>query len=157
MTALMTKIPVIAPPPPYPFPIPEQDGSVPDGLKQTLERLLSAPELQSRERRATPRLPIELCCEEQLEGKPYYRTTYDLSTFGLSTQYGRPHPLGTVLELRLHLPDDLHRPLELRAEVVGLHEDTAGMRLAFRQPSAEAVRRLHRYLFARDAEILAQA
>lgn len=158
----MMKLQVIAPAPRYPFPDPERTDALPDELKASLRALLGTdPQLPvaqpHRERRATPRVPIELCCEERVGERPYYRTTYDLSTFGLSTQYGHGYPLGTLVALRLHLPDDLGRPLELRAEVVGTHEETAGMRLAFRQPSAEAVRRIHRYLFARDAGVVGHA
>lgn len=159
----MTKLPALAPSPRYPFPDPERTESLPDSLKASLRELLGPvaaelnPPLPQRERRATPRIPIELCCEERVGKKPYYRTTYDLSTFGLSTQYGHAYPVGTVLDLKLHLPDDLHRPLELRAEVVGTQEETSGMRLAFRNPSAEVVRRIHRYLFARDAKVIAEA
>lgn len=155
----MTKLPVIAPMPRYPVPDPERTDSLPESLKASLRELLGSqlPPVPMRERRATPRMPIELCCEERVGRKPYYRTTYDLSTFGLSTQYGHAYPLGTVLELKLHLPDDLRRPLELRAEVVGTQEETSGMRLAFRNPSAEVVRRIHRYLFARGGAVVGEA
>ncbi|MDQ3266744.1 MAG: PilZ domain-containing protein [Myxococcota bacterium] len=147
---------IIAPRPRYGVPFTDA-ASLTDSLKfmfsQTQPRARTS---NHRERRATPRIPIELCCEEVGAKRPYYRTTFDLSTFGLSTQSGRPHPVGTLLELRLHLPDDLRLPLELRAEVVGSHRETDGMRLAFRQPSAEAVRRIHRYLF-NDQRPLGQA
>lgn len=156
----MTKLPAPAPSPRYPFPDPERTDSLPPSVKASLRELFGPePELPlpMRERRATPRIPIELCCEERLGNKPYYRTTYDLSTFGLSTQYGHTYPAGTVVELKLHLPDDLRRPVDLRAEVVGIQEETAGMRLAFRNPSSEAVRRIHRYLFARMGAVVGQA
>jgi len=113
--------------------------------------------VRSRDRRATPRMQIELCCEERSGRAPYCRTTWDLSTFGLSTQYGLAHPLGKTIQLRLHLPDDLRRPLDLEAEVVGHHDETGGMRLAFRNPPAESVRRIHRYLFSTSGQTLAEA
>lgn len=159
------KVQVIAPRPRYQGtagnPFGGQEGSLSESLKflfsQTVTRIPAPESTPPRERRATPRIPIELCCEERGGKRPYYRTTYDLSTFGLSTQYGHAYKKGTVLELRLHLPDDLRNPLDLKAEVVGTHAETAGMRLAFRSPSAEAVRRIHKYLFARDGAVIGRA
>lgn len=123
-------------------------------LSQSLRFLLSTTHGRiarfgtERDRRATPRVPVELCCEDRTQRPTYFRTTYDLSTFGLSTQGGDRYRKGTRVSLRLHLPDDLRRPLDLRAEVVGTHAVTGGMRLAFKSPSPQAVRRIHRYLFA---------
>jgi hypothetical protein len=158
MNASTAKLQVIAPRPKRggPFLFGESESSLTESLKVLFSKTakLSSPH---RERRATPRIPIELCCEERTGKRPYYRTTYDLSTFGLSTQYGHTYPLGTLLEIRLHLPDDLRNPLDLRAEVVGTRDDEAGMRLAFRQPSSEAVRRIHRYLFSYSMKTVGQA
>lgn len=103
----------------------------------------------TQERRATPRVQEELICVERMEGTRYLRTTYDLSTFGLSTQYGHLHPVGTELSLQVQLPDDSSRPLDVRAKVVGHNRRMGGMRLAFLDPSRDTVRRLHRYLFAK--------
>lgn len=103
----------------------------------------------ARERRATPRVEVELDCEERHEGTRFFRITKDLSTFGLSTRSGFPHELGTRLDLRLYLPDDPQDPVCVQAEVVGWHNEDGGMRLAFRSPPAETVRRIHRYLKAR--------
>lgn len=104
-----------------------------------------------RERRATPRLEVELDCEERHQGTRFFRITRDLSTFGVSTRSGFPHPMGTRLDLRLYLSDDTQNPICVQAEVVGWHNEDGGMRLAFRNPSAEAVRRIHRYLQSRAA------
>jgi hypothetical protein len=101
-----------------------------------------------RDRRATGRFQAEIVCEERKGPSKHYRLTYDLSTFGLSTQYGPQYRIGTKVRLSLHLPDDITGPVEVDAEVVGLHEQSGGMRLAFRAPPAEGVRRVHRYLFA---------
>jgi hypothetical protein len=102
-----------------------------------------------RERRATPRVPIELEVEERVGPSTYIRITEDVSTFGLSTRQGHSHPLGTRLNLVLHLPDDRTCPLAVEAEVVGHYARHWGMRLAFKNLSAEAGRRLHRYLASR--------
>jgi hypothetical protein len=99
-----------------------------------------------RERRATPRMEVELDCEEHFEGARYFRLTHDLSTFGLSTRHGIPHPPGTRLKVALYLPDEPQRPLVVGCEVVGRNSHSGGLRLAFRRPSREVVRRVHSYL-----------
>lgn len=105
-----------------------------------------------RDRRATPRLAVELEVEEHVGPSKYIRITQDLSTFGLSTRQGHSHPLGTRLKLVLHLPDDRSRPLSVEAQVVGHYARQWGMRLAFKNLSAEAVQRIHRYLRSRAGE-----
>ncbi|MHB8875950.1 MAG: PilZ domain-containing protein [Myxococcaceae bacterium] len=104
---------------------------------------------RERDRRATPRLAVELECEERVGPSTYIRITSDLSTFGLSTRQGFVHALGSRLKLVLHLPDDRAHPLEVSAEVVGHYDRRWGMRLAFKNLSAEAGRRIHRYLSMR--------
>lgn len=105
--------------------------------------------VHDRERRATDRFQAEVVCEDRLNGTSTFRLTWDLSTFGLSTQYGPALPHGTRLQLWLHLPDDQPMPVEVTAEVVGQNDHSGGMRLAFRSPSAESARRIHRYLFSK--------
>lgn len=101
---------------------------------------------EGRERRATARVRCELDCEERIDGSRYFRVTRDLSTFGVSTLAGFAHPLGTRYELLLYLPDEPRSPVRVQAEVVGYERGGGGTRLAFRNPPAEAVRRIHRYL-----------
>ncbi len=104
---------------------------------------------EGRDRRATPRVPCELDVEERALGARYFRVTRDLSTFGLCTLTGFTHPVGTRLDLLLHLPDEVREPVRVHAEVVGIDPSGNGTRLAFRNPPVEAVRRIHRYLRAR--------
>jgi hypothetical protein len=99
-----------------------------------------------RERRAAPRSEVQLECEERVGPHRYFRVTHDVSPFGLSTRYGYPHPVGTKLELWLYLPDDPSHPVKLQAEVVGEWPDEAGVRVAFRSPSGQAVRRISKLL-----------
>lgn len=98
-----------------------------------------------RERRASPRVQVELDCEERCGSSRYFRITTDLSTFGLATRQGYRHEVGTRLKLLLYLPDGAP-PLALSAEVVGPYDERGGMRLAFRNMSREAVRRIHQFL-----------
>lgn len=107
-----------------------------------------------RERRATPRVPVELECEESNGDSRYVRLTTDLSTFGMSTKHG-PTPIeGSRLILKLFLPDEPMAPLKLEAEVLGSYDGNGGMRLKFHKPSLDAVRRIHRYLVTRPAALI---
>src|SRR5687768_14536445 len=99
-----------------------------------------------RERRATPRFSVEVECEERVGASRYFRITSDLSTFGLSTRHGWPHEVGTRLQILLYLPDGLEKPVEVEAEVVDHFNAQGGMRLAFRNPKVDVLRRIHRYL-----------
>jgi len=143
---------IIAPKPAYARSLMDQemaDSSLTDSLKALFRQQASAQRRLTADRRATPRVHAEIICVERVAGTRYLRTTYDLSTFGLSTQYGHVHPIGTDLDLELQLPDDSSRPLLIKARVVGHVGKQGGMRMAFRQPSRDAVRRLHKFLFTR--------
>jgi hypothetical protein len=105
------------------------------------------PERRTRtERRATPRVRVEVECEERHGNSRYYRITEDLSPFGLSTRQGLTRSVGSRVRLALYLPDDRELPVLVEAEVVGQLNAEGGMRLAFRKPSVQAVRRIHRFL-----------
>jgi hypothetical protein len=105
-----------------------------------------------RERRATPRVPVELECEELQGDSRYVRLTTDLSTFGLSTRQG-PTPIpGSRMLIRLFLPDEPLAPLQLDAEVLESYDEQGGMRLKFRKPTLDAVRRIHRFLSTRRSD-----
>jgi hypothetical protein len=106
-----------------------------------------------RDRRATPRLQVELDCEQSLGSGYYFGITWDLSTFGFSTRHGTPHEPGTRLNVTLHLPDG-EGPLISEAEVVGVNAESGGTRLAFRNPGMDVVRRIHRYLTLVSADVL---
>ena len=108
------------------------------------------PSRQPRDRRAIERVRVELECEERIGKSRYFRLTTDLSPFGLCTQSGLTHPVGMQMDLRLHLPDDRHTPLRLKAEVVGTLPGL-GIRLAFKSPSRAAVVRINRFLRSQEA------
>lgn len=106
-----------------------------------------------RDRRATPRVPVELECEESCGESRYVRLTTDLSTFGMSTRHGPTPAAGSRLSLKLFLPDEPMAPLKLSAHVLGAYDGRGGMRLKFYRPSLDAVRRIHRYLVARPVSV----
>lgn len=153
-----TELAVIAPSPPDKLPgIKERRaGDRRHTEPNLIDRLVGPREgdrRDERDRRATPRVEVQLECEERDEGARYFRITQDLSTFGLATRQGFPHPRGTRLNLALHLPDLPGEPVQVEAEVVGWYDAMGGTRLAFRQPSVEAVKRIHKFLTARVPEL----
>jgi hypothetical protein len=138
-------LPIITPPRPRPR---DRRGSGENSMVGLMERLArgESERRRFRERRATPRVAVELEVEEQQGDSRYVRMTHDLSTFGMSTRVGHTPPAGARLALSLFLPDEPLAPLKLDAEVLGPYDEKGGMRLRFRQPSLEAVRRIHKYL-----------
>ena len=127
---------------------PDRRGSRSDSLLGLFQRLSKgASERRAfRERRATARVAVELECEERTNDSSYVRMTNDRSTFGMSTRQGHTPKRGTRLTLSLFLPDEPLAPLKLDAEVLGPYDSGGGMRLRFKNPSVEAVKRIHRYL-----------
>lgn len=100
-----------------------------------------------RDRRAGPRVHVEFECEEHSEEARYFRFSWDLSTFGVALRgSGGSYRPGDRLSLRLHLPDGNPEPVSVRAEVVAVHRAIDGLRLAFRSPSVQTVRRISRFL-----------
>lgn len=140
-------LPLLAPSP-HTEKQPDRRGSRSDSLLGLFNRLSKGAEERRafRERRATPRVTVELECEERSETTRYVRLTRDLSTFGMSTSQGHTPVKGTRLTLALFLPDEPLAPLKLDAEVLGPYDSGGGMRLKFRNPSVEAIKRIHRYL-----------
>jgi hypothetical protein len=141
-------LPLITPPKPRPK---DRRGRSEQSLLGLYTRLSKgAPERRSfRERRATPRVPVELECEESNGDSRYVRLTTDLSTFGMSTKHGPTPVAGSRLFLKLFLPDEPMAPLKLEAEVLGSYDGKGGMRLKFHKPTLDSVRRIHRFLVSR--------
>src|SRR5882724_12249444 len=110
-------LPLITPPKPKPR---DPRGSTDASLVGLYSRLSAgAPERRRfRERRAPPRVPVELECEESHGDSRYVRLTTDLSTFGMSTRHGLTPVEGSRMCLKLFLPDEPMAPLKLEAEVL---------------------------------------
>jgi hypothetical protein len=75
---------------------PDRRGSRSDSLLGLFNRLSKGAQERRafRERRATPRVSVELECEERTTESRYVRMTNDLSTFGMSTRQGHTPPAG---------------------------------------------------------------
>jgi hypothetical protein len=128
----------------------DRRGSRADSMLGLFQRISKGSEERRafRDRRATPRVSVELECEERVNESRYVRLTTDLSTFGMSTRAGHTPAAGTRLTLALFLPDEPLAPLKLEAEVLGPYDGSGGMRTKFKNPSVEAIKRIHRYLSA---------
>ena len=132
---------------------PDRRGTRHDSLNGLFQRIPRghSERRQFRDRRATPRVSVELECQPHVGDTRYVRLTQDLSTFGMSTRQGHTPPTGTRLVLSLFLPDEPVAPLRLTAQVLGSYDEHGGMRLRFIKPSLECVRRIHRFLRAQAA------
>ncbi|MBI3182816.1 MAG: PilZ domain-containing protein [Myxococcales bacterium] len=148
----ITKLPLITPRPKVPADRRLGERRQQKSLAKALigsRPILERERRKRSERRATPRVEVQLECEERVGPARYFRLTSDLSTFGIGVRRGCPRKVGTRLKLLIHLPDEMDCPVEVEAEVVSPYDVHGGMRLAFRNPSREAARRIHRYLVFR--------
>ena len=83
-----------------------------------------------RDRRASPRMALEIGCEGETGGEWFFRRSADLSLTGISLPSGMPHATGSIVSLRLFLPDG-NAPLAVDAIVIGPYDANGGMRLQF--------------------------
>lgn len=142
----ITLLPLISPQPVsgYDRKAAGEESASSDGKKA---RVPAAPRTKGdKERRATPRMHVMLECEQRIGDVRLKHYTTDVSTFGLSVRDGPTPRKGTRLTLSLLLPDAPAKALKMRVEVLGSYDERGGMRLKFRNPPLESVRRLHRYL-----------
>lgn len=140
----VTQLPLIAPRP--------HGGEQSSGFWRRLSSLTPKVKPLLRERRATPRVKVEIECEERVGDSRYFHITSDLSTFGLSTRQGGPYPVGTHIQILLHLPDGHPQPVETDAVVVAAFSGRDGLRLAFKRTPLDSVRRIHQYVMRKISE-----
>jgi hypothetical protein len=74
-------------------------------------------ERRQRDRRAAPRVPVEIWVEEQHGMETLFRQAGDLSKGGVLLEKGFPKPVGTRVKLRFQLPGG-GTPVEVLGEVV---------------------------------------
>jgi hypothetical protein len=125
----------------------DRRGSRGDSVVKLFERIQKGEKERRsfRERRATRRVSVSLGLESSTTGgEAFAQRTHDLSTFGLSVKQGPTPKKGSLVSLRVFLPDEPEAPLELTAVVVGSFDQAGGMRVRFVDPPLEAVRRIHR-------------
>lgn len=76
----------------------------------------------SDERRASPRIPVEMWVEESTERELYFQRGANISVGGLYLQQTIPHPKGTRVNLRFTLPGE-ENPVEVKGEIVNVSPD----------------------------------
>lgn len=128
--------------------IPDRRGGQDDSLVRLFERIQKGEKERRsfRERRATPRVAVALDVETDEAGTRVMQTTHDLSTFGVAVHGGTTPTVGTRIRVKIFLPDDPKKPLDLEAEVLGSFDEQGGTRMRFVKPPVEDVRRIHRFL-----------
>lgn len=72
---------------------------------------------RNAERRAEPRMAMNLWVEQELGNEVCFRRMGNLSSRGVFLEHGFSYPLGTKVRLRFRLPEE-DADLELAAEVV---------------------------------------
>jgi uncharacterized protein (TIGR02266 family) len=75
--------------------------------------------MSATDRRAGPRIPLEMWVEERTDRELYYEHGGELSVSGLFLDRSVPHPIGTVVTLAFTLPGD-DRRIQVRGEIVSL-------------------------------------
>lgn len=102
------------------------------------------------DRRAHPRIAVELWVDERHGAVTYYQHAADLSLGGMFLRGTIPHAPGSSVKLEFRLPGD-DDPLEVRAEVVGQASDEAlGMHLRFVDLDDTVRARIERFIGARS-------
>lgn len=99
------------------------------------------------ERRAHPRVRVELWMEELFGAEVYFRRTGNLSIGGAYFDRAIPHPVGTEVTLKFSLPSGGDM-LVARAAVVNAHDsvDGLGMSVKFLELEGNGQQRLRDFI-----------
>jgi uncharacterized protein (TIGR02266 family) len=87
---------------------------------------------RTEERRASPRIPVEMWVEESTDRELYFQRGANISAGGIFLERTIPHARGTHVTLRFTLPGDA-TPLEVKGEIVNVGEsnEELGMGVKF--------------------------
>jgi uncharacterized protein (TIGR02266 family) len=85
-----------------------------------------------KERRAAPRIPIEIWVEESTDRELYFQRGANLSSGGIFLERTIPHAKGTMVQLRFTLPDEAV-PIQVKGEIVNVSPEPSelGMGIKF--------------------------
>ena len=99
------------------------------------------------ERRASPRIPVEMWVEESTDRELYFQRGANLSAGGIFLERTIPHSKGTVVNLQFTLPDD-SAPIKVKGEIVNVGDDPAelGMGVKFVDVSDEDKQRILHFI-----------
>ena len=124
-------------------------------LKDVLEHRFRGPHAQRRpERRSSPRIPTRLHCTYASCDELRKASIRDLATGGVFIQTVSPAPIGTPLELRIHI-EESGAEIEVQGSVVSTNycpeqPGARGMGVRFEMVTREAIEAISD-LFAREA------
>ena len=104
------------------------------------------------ERRASPRIPVEMWVEESTARELYFQRGANISAGGIFLERTIPHARGTHVTLRFTLPGDA-APVEVKGEIVNVGEanEELGMGVKFLAIDDADRERIERFI-ARAAE-----
>jgi len=98
------------------------------------------------DRRAGPRIPIEMWVEEMTDSERYFRRAGNLSRGGLRLEHTIPLPVGTIVHLTFTLPGDA-KPVRVSGQIVSnAGPDDLRMGVKFVDASADAQAQIDAYL-----------
>jgi len=102
---------------------------------------------QLKERRAAPRIPVEMWVEESTDRELYFQRGANLSVGGIFLERTIPHSKGTVVNLQFTLPDE-STPIKVRGEIVNVGEaiEDLGMGVKFLDLSDGDRRRIQEFI-----------
>jgi len=100
-----------------------------------------------QERRASPRIPVEMWVEESTERELYFQRGANIGLGGLFLERTIPHPRGTVVTLQFTLPQDTVS-ITVKGEIVNIGDSPGelGMGIKFLNLSAEDEERLRQFI-----------
>ena len=99
---------------------------------------------RNEDRRNAPRIALEIWVEEVHNDAQYFRKMVNLSSTGFYVEKGIPHPLGTIVAIRVQFKEG-EPQLELQAKIthVPIMKDGLGMGLQFIDLTADQESRIN--------------
>jgi uncharacterized protein (TIGR02266 family) len=99
------------------------------------------------DRRASPRIPVEMWVEESTDRELYFQRGANISAGGIYLERTIPHSKGTVVNLQFTLPDD-SEPIKVKGEIVNVGDDPTelGMGVKFVELSENDERRIQNFI-----------
>ena len=101
----------------------------------------------SSDRRASPRIPVEMWVEESTDRELYFQRGANISVGGIYLERTIPHTKGTVVNLQFTLPYD-STPVRVKGEIVNVGEDPSelGMGVKFIDLDDTDLQRIKRFI-----------
>jgi len=101
----------------------------------------------SGDRRASPRIPVEMWVEESTDRELYFQRGANISAGGIFLERTIPHSKGTVVNLQFTLPDE-STPIKVKGEIVNVGDDPTelGMGVKFIDLDDNARQRIQQFI-----------